>query len=350
MNKHGLFPYTAIAATLPLATADLWNLQHINAPSFWAKTQGDGTVVAVIDTGLDVSHPDFTGRIIGARNFTREGDGPGDVFDADGHGTHVAGIIAGEKTGVAPQARIMPLKVFGQADGFQFQEAFRYVLEWNKTAKPQDRVRVVNCSWGGPYDALVNYFIRQLTDQGVVVVVAAGNAGDGKPDTDEIFSWPGFLWEPITVGATDRFGQPAGYSSSYDGIDIGAPGTGIYSTWPGGGYKILSGTSMAAPHVAGGLALLFAWTLRREGWVPALGIDGLEYLERTLFNHVKITKADDRFVGRGILDLTFALDRWPLFHVQVGAFYYPDKADRVQAALGPSAGELKLGTPFKVQY
>jgi len=298
-NMSNLFPYQIQEAVRQQAIP--WNIQQVQAPSFWGKTKGRGAVVAIIDTGLDVTHPEFAGRIISPRNFTTDGYNTSivDVTDREGHGTHVSGIIAGRTTGVAPEARIMPIKVFGPGDGFAFQDAFRHVIGHNKTAPEQDRVVAVNCSWGGPYDPIVHFLIRQLVESGVVVVVSAGNAGDGKADTAEIFSWPGFLWEPITVGATNQDGQPAGYSSSYDGIDIGAPGTQIYSAWPGGGYKLLSGTSMSAPHVTGAVALIYAAYRMREGRYPTS-----EEAEAILFRHVRKVDIDDAFVGQGILDLT----------------------------------------------
>jgi len=317
-----LFPYI-VHDFVPQADVP-WNLTMVNVASFHAKTKGGGAVVAVVDTGLDVNHPDFAGRIINPRNFTREGANT-DVTDVKGHGSHVAGIVGGAKTGIAPECRIMPLKVFGEADGFQFQNAFRFMVEWNKTAPEQDRIVAVNCSWGGAYDPLIHYFIRKLNEQGTVVVASAGNAGDGKPDTEEIYNWPGFLYEPVTVGAVNADGQPAGYSSSYDGIDVGAPGTEVYSTWPGGGYKVLSGTSMAAPHVTGAFALIYDAFRIREGRYPTV-----DEAESIFFKHIKKVDIAEEFVGRGLLDLTFATNRWPLYRVQVGAYYYKDNAERVK--------------------
>lgn len=327
---YSLYPYQVAAAPAEVA-ADPINLLQINAPLFWEKSKGDGIVVAVIDTGLDINHPDFAGRIVSPANFTKEG-GPTDVTEKDGHGTHVAGIIGGAKTGVAPRCRLMPIKVFGPADGFQFQEAFRYVWDYNKTAKDADKVRVINCSWGGPYDPVVHYFIRELTEDGVAVIVAAGNQGDGKPDTAECFTWPAFLYEVITVGALDLTGQqPAGFSSSYEGIDLAAPGTSILSTWPGGGYKNISGTSMAAPHVTGAYADICGAWYSREGQYPTE-----DEAVSILFKHVKMVPVDRRFVGLGLLDLAWKSTRWPLHRVQLGAYYnkpYADQAaEKVKAA------------------
>lgn len=314
-----LFPYKV--EETPVIQAMPWNIAQVCADRFWPLTKGGGRVVAVVDTGLDVSHPEFTGRVFRPMNFTTDG-GSQDVTDVMGHGTHVAGIIGGVGVGIAPDCRIMPLKVFGSGNGFQWQDALSFILNYNKTAAEADKVVAVNCSWGGPYDAMVHYYIRQLIVQGVVVCVSAGNAGDGKAETSEIFNWPGFLWEVITIGATDQLQAPAGYSSSYDGIDLAAPGTDIYSAWPGGGYKLLSGTSMAAPHVAGAVALLAdAWHIR-EGKLGAS-----DDMEALLFKHIGTLNHSEKLVGAGLLDLTYLTKRWPLWRVQLGAFYNKVGAD-----------------------
>jgi major intracellular serine protease len=239
-----LFPYIKTEVT---AIQEIpWNVLQVNAPSFWEKTKGGGVVIAVVDTGCDVNHSEFTGRIVNPRNFV--GNSIYNVADTQGHGTHCAGTIGGKTTGVAPECRIMPLKVFpdesDSPDGYEFQDAFKYILDYNKTALEEDKVRVVSCSFGGPYDAFLHYFIRQLIESGVTICVAAGNEGDGKSDTTEMFSWPGYLFEPITVGATNQDGTIAMYSSSYDGIDLACPGSYVYSAWPGGGYMKLSGTCL----------------------------------------------------------------------------------------------------------
>lgn len=312
-----LFPYE-VHDIVPQAEIP-WNVSLVNAPLFWQKTRGAGAIIATVDTGIDTKHPEFAGRIVQAKTFVQEKTS----IQTD-HGTHVAGIIAGRTCGLAPEAKIISCNVFGQGDGFQFQEAFRWLTNWNEEQGEENRIAAVNCSWGGPYDAMIHYFIRKLNSQGTVVVCAAGNAGDDDPVTEEIFHWPGFLWEPVTVGAVNEDATAAKYSSSYDGIDIGAPGTEIYSAWPGGGYKLLSGTSMAAPHVTGALALIYAsWRQRENRWPTT------DEAEKVLFKHVRKVGIHPNFIGEGLLDLTFDARRWPLYRVQTGAFYNETGADRV---------------------
>lgn len=319
--NYSLFPYQTSEVKLDIDITPE-NLLWINAPLFWGKSKGEGALGAVIDTGIDISHPEFQGRIVQPANFTQEG-GYNDVSDRDGHGTHVSGTACGTTKGVAPLAKVMPIKVFGAADGFQFQEAFRYILDYNKQAHEKDRVLAINCSWGGPYDPVLHYLIRELIEGGTAVFGAAGNQGDGNPDTAECFTWPGFLQEVVTVGALDLTGKPAGFSSSYEGIDLAAPGTNVLSAWPGGGYKNLSGTSMACPHVFGAYLNICSAFRDREGRWPTEE-EGVSIL----FKHIKQVDVDDRLVGRGLLDLSWQNTRWPLYRVQMGAYYSKTNADQ----------------------
>jgi len=321
MELMKLFPYEKQEATI-FPQSIPWNIQIINTPSFWAnKTKGNGAVAAVVDTGIDVNHCEFAGRIIDFKNFTKT-----DNKDTDGHGTHVAGIIGGNNIGVTPEARVMALKVFGDVNvNANIHEAFLHILKYNETAKEEDKVIVVNCSFGGSYDGYMHYLIRRLINSGVAVIVAAGNSGDGKADTIEFASYPSFLYEVITTGAVDKNGQPAGYSNTHDGIDIGAPGSEIYSAWSGGGYKLLSGTSMATPHITGLYLLIAAAFRMREGRYPTVA-EG----ESILFKHIRKVNIDPAFVGRGIADATYDTKRWPLYHVQVGAYFNRSGAEEIK--------------------
>ncbi len=321
-----------------------WNLDQVAAPLFWPQSKGGGAVVAVIDTGLDVNHPEFEGRVFKPKNFTTIDTGL--VLDVVGHGTHVAGIIAGNTCGVAPEARIMPLKVFpddanDKNTGLYINNAYLHILDYNKTAPAADKVVAVNCSFGGEmYDPYMAYLIRRLTDTGVTVVVSAGNAGDGDPETYEVWSYPAFIFECLTVGAVNQGGSAAVYSNSFDGIDIGAPGTAVYSAWPGSGYKAISGTSMAAPHVTGAMALIYdAWRQREGSWPTE------EEAVNVLLKHIRKVPLDSRLVGEGMLDLTWSNLRWPLYRVQLGAFYNKDNCDAMAENL-----RRKGLDAYKVKY
>jgi len=290
-----------------------WNILMVNAPTFWNKTKGGGRVVAIVDTGLNVNHPEFAGRVYNPTNCTNVG-GYNDVTDNDGHGTHVAGTVAGATVGMAPEARIWPLKVFGGSDvNGAIRNAFIKIIEHNQSCAIEDKVVAINCSFGSSaYDSQMAYNIRTLVSMGVVVCVAAGNSGDGNPNTEEIFSYPAYISEVLTTASINQDGTIANYSNSFDGIDIAAPGTYIYSAWKDGGYNTISGTSMATPHVTGAIALLADKFYLDNGRLPTEGeMDNLcpfyPQANGEVFKHIKKVDTDDRLMGMGILDLSINL-------------------------------------------
>lgn len=239
----------------------------------------------------------------------------------------------------------MPLKVFPSTTGYEFQDAFRYILEYNRIASEEDKVRVINCSWGGTAcDTVLNYLIRRLIDSGVILIFSAGNSGDGKADTSEIWNYPGYLWEVITSAAINQDETIANYSSSYDGIDLASYGTEIYSAWPGGGYKLLSGTSMSAPHITGAVALIYAAWKIREGSYPTA-----EQVEGVLFKHVRKVNLEEELVGLGVLDLTWKNTNWPLHRIQVGGFYYKSGQEKCENDIKEYVESLGYGT-YPITY
>jgi len=285
----------------------------INAPTMWNITKGGNRVIAIVDTGLNVNHPEFAGRIYNPINCTSIG-AYNDVTPTDYHGTHVAGIACGKTVGVAPEARIMPIKVFGDNNvNENIRNAFIKIIDHNKTCAIENKIVAINCSFGSSiYDPMLAYFIRQLTSDGVAVVVSAGNSGDGKYDTDEIFSYPAYISEVVTVVSVNQDVTLANYSNSFDGIDLAAPGTYIYSAWSGNSYNTISGTSMSAPHITGTIALLVDKFYLENGRLPIEGeIDNLcpfyPQANGELFKHIKKVDFDDRLMGMGILDLSINL-------------------------------------------
>jgi subtilisin family serine protease len=279
------------------------SLEDINAPSVWSLADpsgnpltGAGEVVAVIDTGVDYTHPDLGGcfgptcKVVGGYDFY---NGDPDPMDDNGHGTHVAGVIAGSGvlTGVAPEAKLLAYKVCSSAGSncahSSIVQALGYAVDPNQDGDPSDQVSVVNISLGGsgnPDDA-ASLAVDAATAAGVTVVVAAGNTG---PNVASINS-PGKARTAITVGASCQPGQInvqgyclgskviASFSSLgpliWLGQDLGkpdlvAPGVAICSARWGTSFATsptcagdskhvrISGTSMATPHVAGAAALV----------------------------------------------------------------------------------------------
>ncbi len=248
---------------------------QIGAPAAWqAGHTGAGVTVAVLDTGIDTTHPDLAGAVVGERDFTGSASGTRDVV---GHGTHVAGIVTGDGTasggryeGVAPDATLLNGKVLGD-NGFGLESWLIAGMEW---AVAQG-ARIVSMSLGATFTSMDDPMaatVDRLTRQtGTLFVVAAGNSGPGEGT----ISSPGTADLALTVGAVDRQDAPADFSGrgpsrSRAGIkpDVMAPGVGVVSALaPGseiaareptvdGHYVALSGTSMATPHVSGAAALL----------------------------------------------------------------------------------------------
>ncbi len=238
-------------------------VSSIQAPEFWNKGYyGQGITIAVLDTGCQTNHPDLKGRIIGGKNFTNEDFGQSNIYeDYNGHGTHVAGIIAANKNdtgiaGVAPKANLLILKVLDK-NGTGTYKAITKAIKYAISKK----VDIITMSLGGssPNSAL-HSSIKSAVQNEIAVVCAASNEGDGNYKTDE-YAYPAYYTEVISVGALTESKTVATFSNSNNQIDLIAPGVNIMSTYNNGLYAIMSGTSMAAPHVAGALALLINYGL-----------------------------------------------------------------------------------------
>jgi major intracellular serine protease len=234
-------------------------IRLMKAPELWEQSKGGkGVVVAILDTGCQIDHPDLKDRIIGGRNFTTDDNGDPDIFgDNNGHGTHVAGTIAAAKNGqgvvgMAPQVDLLILKVLDSSGSGGYQnliEAIDYALQWR--GPDGQKVRIISMSLGGEADdTSLHDAIVRATRSGVLVVCAAGNTGQIERQ------FPGGYNEVVGVGAVDLNKKLAPFSTMNKEIDVVAPGVGIVSTYPTNRYAVLSGTSMATPHIAGAAALI----------------------------------------------------------------------------------------------
>ncbi|WP_277678083.1 S8 family peptidase [Gracilibacillus dipsosauri] len=262
-NKVKLIPYT-IQSIEDSTNETPEGVQLVQASAIWEKSnEGEGMVVAVIDTGVDTDHPDLKDRIIGGRNFTTDHNGDVNNFeDNNGHGTHVSGIVAASLNGdgvvgVAPKAKILSIKALtedGAGDYGWIINAINYAVEWR--GPKNEQARVICMSLGGPNDVPeMREAIQNAVNHNVSVVVAAGNEGDGQEDTFE-YAYPGAYNEVISVGAVNTNLQLAPFSNSHNEVDLVAPGVNVLSTYLDNKFAKLSGTSMAAPFVAGALALI----------------------------------------------------------------------------------------------
>ncbi|ALA53642.1 S8 family peptidase [Shouchella clausii] len=263
MRKFRLIPYKQVDKASALSEVPM-GVEIVEAPAVWkASGKGAGQIIGVIDTGCQVDHPDLAERIIGGVNLTTDYGGDETNFsDNNGHGTHVAGTVAAAETGsgvvgVAPKADLFIIKALsgdGSGEMGWIANAIRYAVDWR--GPKGEQMRIITMSLGGPTDSEeLHDAVKYAVSHNVSVVCAAGNEGDGREDTNE-FAYPAAYNEVIAVGAVDFDLRLSDFTNTNEEIDIVAPGVGIKSTYLDSGYAELSGTSMAAPHVAGALALI----------------------------------------------------------------------------------------------
>lgn len=261
-----------------------WGVNAINAPSVWHLTKGEGVKVAIIDTGIDTNHREFEGKIKG--KFNMLGDKGTDVTDGYGHGTHVAGLIAGERTGVAPNAELYIAKVLNDR-GYG---SYANILDGISFAI-NNKVDILTMSLGmnDKLPLILEKKIRLAISRGITIVCATGNAGK-KP-----IDYPARYDEVIAVGGLDRDLRRADFSNfELRKIDTSAPAVEILSTWKDNNYARLTGTSMASPLVAGGLALVKSYYRKK----------GVELSPQDMKQMLTNLGEYDRWHGYGLFDLT----------------------------------------------
>jgi subtilisin family serine protease len=302
-----------------------WGLNNpnnvdIDAPQAWDVTTGSSaTIVAVLDTGIDLDHPDLASKVwvnpgeipgngfdddqnglvddVNGWNFVSETN---DVQDDNGHGTHVSGILgaAGNNgiggVGVDREARIMPLKVLdsqGEGTSGAVVQAIYYAVQYGAD--------VINASWGGAsYSRAVADMILDAGNHGVVFVTAAGNE---SVNNGVVRSYPASyrFANVLSVAAIDATGRLASFSNfGRKAVDLAGPGVGILSTAPGGVYDVRSGTSMATPFVSGVVALL-------AGLHPEYS--AAQLVQRVLTTTKPLSGKASRTVTGGLVDAAAAL-------------------------------------------
>lgn len=282
------YPLASPAVNDPLYSSQ-WHYDTINLPQAWQAldtSRGDGFVVAVLDTGILIGHPDLSNNLMGGYDFVdndTDANDPGDKSingqRSSFHGTHVAGIIAASANsiggvGIAPEVKIMPVRVLGEGGGFSSDIIAGVCFAAKLQASAQagcDNAEVaakaadiINLSLGGPgYSQIEQNVYSSVMDKGIIVIAAAGNESTSEP------FYPATYDRVISVSALSQSLEQASYSNFGSTIDVAAPGgdfskdSGIMSTLGDDStgtteftYGSLQGTSMAAPHVAGVAVLM----------------------------------------------------------------------------------------------
>ena len=300
-----------------------WALPKIEAPAGWDITKGlNTTTIAVLDTGVNINHPDLKNKLVPGWNVV---DNNTDLTDLNGHGTMMMGI-AGAQTnnalgiaGVGIEPKIMMVRICNNADGWAYYsdmaEAIIYAADKG--------VKVESISFGGSgASSTVQTAIDYAYSKGTFVTASAGNSGSNAP------SYPAACNHVVAVGATDSNDQKASWSNWGSWVDVTAPGVAIQTTTSGGGYSTCSGTSPATPHVAGIAALLLA----RDG---NLSPDKLENTIEQNSNDLGSAGKDDIF-GWGRINLRRAV-------AAVGS-----PAPTPTPAPGPTATPVPTPTPPKL--
>lgn len=276
-----------------LYTRYQWNLPMIDMERSWDLSQGSNKVIiAVVDTGIDLDHPEFAGKLTKGYNVIEDTDNP---MDDNGHGTHVAGIIAARANngdgiaGITWNSRLMPIKAIG-ADGsgtaFDIAQGIRWATD--------NGADVINLSVGNyTSSAALRDACRYAYQKNVVLVAATGNDATDQP------GYPAAYKEVFGVSAIDHNRERADFSNYGDYVDVVAPGVDIPSTYIYSDYAALSGTSMACPHVTA-----FAALIRSVN--PRLSADEVMTLMRKTAIDLG-TQGKDKLYGYGMINVNAAL-------------------------------------------
>ncbi|MDP2661509.1 MAG: S8 family serine peptidase, partial [Dehalococcoidia bacterium] len=307
LRRIALVPNDPYPGCLSEIATCRWNLNKINAPSAWDITMGSSNIiVAVVDTGMDTSHPDRPQNLIRGADYIADPTGATLVSsDPQGHGTHVSGIVAARTNngigvaGVAPGVSLMAVRVLdasGSGDTDTTAKGIIYAVDHG--------ARVINLSLSGFDSSFVEEeAVNYAYSKGVMIVAAAGNCfalgTSGCPTEANPTMYPAALPHVVAVAATDSSDNHAFYSEEGSYVDLAAPGGGsytdaIWSTCIGSVYCQKAGTSMASPHVAGVAALV--WSVN-----PSLTPDQVESIMRQSAVDLGSAGRDDVF-GYGRVD------------------------------------------------
>lgn len=238
------------------SSTSIWGLDRVDQRSgrdgrYSFDAEGAGVNVYVVDTGLLMSHSEFSGRVPASWNAINDGHG---VNDCNGHGTHVAGTAAGTTYGVAKKANIIPVRTL-ECDGSGWSSTVMAGIDWAISHHNAGQPAVLNLSVGGFTNASFDTAVQSAINDGITVIAAAGNSGQ-----DACLTSPAKVPSAITVAATNINDAQASWSNYGSCVDIQAPGVAVRSAWNSSptASNNLDGTSMATPHVSGAAAILLS--------------------------------------------------------------------------------------------
>jgi thermitase len=303
-----------------------WHLPKIQAPIAWDSSLGTGVTIAILDSGVDGTHPDLAGKLVPGWNFYDSNSNTSDVY---GHGTKVAGSAAAASnnsvgvTGVAWNAKIMPVRISDTA-GYAFYSTIAEGIYW----AADNGAKVVNISYSVQGSTSVQNAANYLRSKGGIVVNSAGNTGA----IDNTLANSAM----ISVSATGSTDTKTSWSSFGDYVDIAAPGASIWTTTRGGGYASVSGTSFSSPVTAGVVALMMSAN-------PALKPSELESILKSTAVDLG-TAGNDREFGAGRIDAAAAVQR----AVELGGTAVLDTTAPLVSITSPGSGTVKGIVPVNV--
>jgi type VII secretion-associated serine protease mycosin len=285
----------SIATTNDAYRYQQYALNNVSFEDAWHQADGTGVTVAVIDTGVEASHPDLAGQLLSGRDYVGGVDSGWTATDPNGHGTHVSGIIAARSgngmgiSGAAPGVKILPVRVLG-ADGIGSLADVAAGIRW----AADNGAKVINLSLGATTgDISLETQVTYALGRGVVIVAAAGN------DHTNAAFYPASYAGVIAVAATTSDNQRATFSNYGSQIAVSAPGVAITSTYKGGAYEVLSGTSMASPYAAAEAALIVQAN-------PSLAPAGVKDRMQSTARDIGAANFD-QYTGYGLIDPSKAL-------------------------------------------
>ena len=300
MTKHKfrLPPFRARHIVSTLSQAMGWGLTQLHVPETWTITQGEDINILIIDTGYS-NHNDLVGAMIKekCKSFVLT---ESIIDDFNGHSSHVSGIIGARNNdfgmvGIAPKCNIITYKVLDQSGVGEYQAIYN-ALKGAINLKPD----IISMSLGGPDDdASIHRLIEDLYDMDIPIIAAAGNEGENG------VMYPGNYEEVITVGAFDKDGKIANFSSVGDGVDFAAPGVQIYSTYLNNKFCIMNGTSQATPFFAGLVALLLSKHRKQEKETGQNDCKTITQIREHLIKYAddKGIVGKDKYFGYGVIDV-----------------------------------------------